>query len=128
MSNVQFNYLYRDGGNYKKFGRVVFANPEGLNLEALEIELRQALWENDLFIAIQIRVPEVFVYSGDKLSFDDHCFHEFGSLLETEEIANDAHNRSSSEFLAEVTREGKHGWKVFDPYDSEGSIGWFLKQ
>ena len=126
MSNVEFSYLYRDGGNYKKFGRVVFSNPEQLSPEALEIELRQVFWEDDLFIASQIRVPEVFLYSDGKLSSDDHCYHEFGGLRATEELANDKHNRSISAFLAEVAREDKRGWKVFDPHDSEGSPGWLL--
>lgn len=124
MGNVEFNYLYRDGGNYKKFGRMVFSNPEQLSSEALETELRRVFWQDDLFIANQIRVPEVFLYSDGKFSFDDHCYHEFSGLRATEEPANDKHNRSISEFLAEVTDQ--RGWKVFDPYDSEGSPGWLL--
>ncbi len=128
MNNIEFRYLYRDAGNYKKFGIVVFANPEQLSPEALEMELRQVFWEDDLFIASQIRVPEVFLYSDGKPSSDDHCFHEFGGLLTTEETANDKHNRSIREFLAEVTREDQRGWKIFDPCDSEGSLGWFVTQ
>jgi hypothetical protein len=125
MSNVEFSYLYRDGGNYKKFGRVVFSSPERLDARALERELRRLFWEGNLFIASQIRVPEVFLYAGGKFSFDDHCYHEFDSLRATEDTCDDKHGRSISEFLAEVTREDQRGWKVFDPYDSEGSFNWF---
>ncbi len=32
-NNIQFNYIYRDAGNYKVFGYVVFANPQELSLE-----------------------------------------------------------------------------------------------
>jgi hypothetical protein len=128
MSNVEFIYLYRDGGNYKKFGRVVFPNPEQLSPEALEIELRRALWGGDLFIASQIRVPEVFLFAGGEFSFDDHCYHELGGLRATEDIPNDKHDRSISEFLAEATREDQRGWRVFDPYDSEGSLNWLAQR
>lgn len=128
MSSIEFTYLYRDGGNYKKFGRVVFSNLKQMGPEALEIELRQAFWEDDLFIASQIRVPEVFLYADGKFSFDDHCYHEFGGLRATQESANDEHGRSISEFLAEVTREDQRGWKVFDPYASVGSLNWFAHQ
>jgi hypothetical protein len=126
MSNVEFIYLYRDGSNYKKFGRVVFSNPEQLNPEALEVELRRVFWEGDLFIASQIRVPDVFLYAGGKFSFDDHCYHEFGGLWATEDISDDRHDRSISEFLAEVDREDHRGWKTFDPIDSEGSLNGYM--
>jgi len=128
MSNIEFGYLYRDGGNYKKFGKVVFSNSEQLNPEALEAELRRIFGEDELFIASQIRVPEIFLYSDGRLSFDDHCYHEFSSLRATDEISSDKHNRSIAEFLAEVTREEKRGWRVFDPNDSVGSLNWFLTQ
>jgi hypothetical protein len=31
-SNIQFNYLYRDAGNYKVFGYVVFASLAGKHI------------------------------------------------------------------------------------------------
>lgn len=125
-SNVELTYLYRDGGNYKKWGRVVFANPDRLDIASVETELRQALWVDGLFIARQIRVPEVFLWAGDEFSSDDHCYHELDGLRSTENKANDAHHRSISEFLAEAAQESRRGWQVFDPYDSEGSYGSLL--
>jgi hypothetical protein len=126
VDNVEFAYLYRDGGNYKKWGRVVFSNPDRLNSDSLEVEVRLAFLKDGLFIAGQIRVPEVFLYTGGQLSFDDHCYHELDGLRQTAAAANDAHRRSISGFLVEVNREAEAGWQEFDPCDSEGSLGFYL--
>jgi hypothetical protein len=72
VDNVEFIYLYRDGGNYKKWGRVVFSNPDGMGSDSVEERLRQGFLQDGLFIASQIRVPEVFLYAGGEFSFDDH--------------------------------------------------------
>jgi hypothetical protein len=77
MENIEVAYLYRDGGNHKKRGSVIFSNPNGVTPESVEVELRRAFLEDDLFIADQIRVPEVFLFVGGQFSFDDHCYHEF---------------------------------------------------
>jgi hypothetical protein len=124
--NIAFQYLYRDGGNYKKHGRVVFSNPDQLTPEFAGIALENAFLPDGLFIASQIRLPEVFLYSDEGFSCDDHCYHEFGSARSTQDVANDEHARSISEFLAEVMTESTRGWQVFDPYDSQGSLGSFL--
>jgi hypothetical protein len=79
-----------------------------------------------LFIAGQIRVPEVFLWAGDDFSSDDHCYHELDGARSTENTADDAHHRSIGEFIAEATQEAQRGWQVFDPYDSEGSYGSLL--
>lgn len=122
MSNVELCYLYRDGGSYKKFGKVVFSNRERLDCSVIEMSLRRAFWD-DLFIAHQVRVPEVLLYSDGAFSFDDHCYHEFDAVRTTGEIPNDEHGRTIKEFLSEVTREAGRGWQEFDPYDSQGRIG-----
>jgi hypothetical protein len=126
MENVEFTYLYRDGGNYKKWGRVVFSDPDGLNCETIETQLQQAFMEDGLFIATQIRVPDVFLHIGGAFSSDDHCYHEFDALRSTVSAVNDPHGRSISDFLAEANRESEIGWQAFDPYDSKGSLGSYL--
>jgi hypothetical protein len=126
MDSVEFIYLYRDGGNYKKRGRVVFSNPDRMSSDLVEERLRQAFLHDGLFIASQIRVPEVFLYAGGKFSFDDHCYHELDGVRTTSESIDDTHHRSINEFLAEVNQEAQRGWRAFDPYDSEGSFGHFL--
>jgi hypothetical protein len=126
MDNVGFTYLYRDGGNYKQWGRVVFSNRDRLSSGAVEKELRLAFLQDGLFIASQIRVPEIFLYAGGVFSFDDHCYHEFDGARPTSESADDMHGRSITDFLAEAAWQAQRGWQPFDPYDSEGSLGSYL--
>jgi hypothetical protein len=51
VNNIKFNYLYRDGGNFKSWGKVIFSNPEKLTLNEIEIKLLNAFLPNKQFIA-----------------------------------------------------------------------------
>ena len=124
MSNVAFNYLYRDGSNYKKSGRVVFSNPDHLTCKSVERDLRLAFLSDGLFIAGQVRVPDVFFYLSGSFSFDDHCYHEIESIQSTVEAPTDEHGRSIRNFLVEVNGEANRGWQEFDPYDSRNAKRW----
>lgn len=64
MSNVKFIYLYRDGGNYKKWAQVVFRNPDELSCDFITKALREAFMQDGLFIADQIRVPRIVSLSS----------------------------------------------------------------
>lgn len=126
MANLEFSYLYRDGGNYKKRGRVIFSNREGLNIDLATKKLLQAFLPDGLFIARQARVPEVFLYKDRKFTDDDHCYHEFDTLESTNEAANDEQCRSITEFLDEVAREARQGWRTLESDDDDGSLLGFL--
>jgi hypothetical protein len=117
LMNIRLHYLYRDGGNYKKWADIVFRNPDGLPIESVDTRLRSAFLEDGLFIAHQVRVPEAFLASEDRLTSDDHCFHEFASVESTANAPNDPYDRSMSDFLTEVLREANRGWRAFDPQD-----------
>src|SRR5437879_1014959 len=117
MNNIKFNYLYRDAGNYKKWADVVFSNPDRLTLGSITKVLQGSFLADGLFIAHQIRIPEVFLSVEEGVTEDDHCFHEFDSVELSSETPNDRYRRSIREFTAEVTREGNRGWRAFDPHD-----------
>jgi hypothetical protein len=117
MGNVKFNYLYRDAGNYKKWAQVVFSNPDGLALEETNNALRNAFLPDGLFIASQVRLPEAFFSIAGEATSDDHCFHEFDVAEMSLEDSNDRHQRSISEFIAEVEKEAERGWVAFDPHN-----------
>jgi hypothetical protein len=80
MNNVKFHYLYRDGSNYKKWAEVVFCNADDLPPELIRKQLRRSFLEDGLFVAHQVRIPEVFLAAEDQLTEDDHCFHEFAEV------------------------------------------------
>jgi hypothetical protein len=125
LANVEFRYLYRDAGNYKKRGSVTFSNREGLDVALAVEKLRQAFLTDGLFIARQVRVPEVFLYAHGKFTDDDHCYHEFDTLESTSGAANDKHLRSIRKFLDEVAAEARRGWQTLDP-DDNGTLLGFL--
>jgi hypothetical protein len=121
MNNIEFSYRYRDGSNFKKLGSVVFSNPELVDPGMIETTLRQAFW-GSLFIAHQVRVPEVFLYLDGPFAFDDHCYHEFVAVQASDKSPSDGYDRTITEFLSEV--EGLRGrWREFDPHDSHSWAG-----
>ena len=82
-NNIKFNYLYRDAGNYKQFGEIIFANQQSKSLEEIKLAIRKNLIEGEFFIPEKWSVP--------RLSFEsylpelDHDYHEFESLEVTDE-------------------------------------------
>lgn len=117
--NVKFNYLYRDAGNYKSWGAIIFANPNELSIQEIEIQFERLFFHGELFIAKQIDVTEVFLYSEDDASEDDHCFHEYESIELTEEEPNDPYNRTIVNFLKKVEEESATGWNLFNPQKNQ---------
>jgi len=132
MQNTAFHYLYRDAGNYKSYGRAVFA---GKFNDKLKSRLENALSDGQFFIAAQIGVPEVFLWAekanydpNDKSSMpsglsagnyaindDDHCWHEFGGLELTSLEPTDL--RSIDHFIGDVEGITNTDWEVFNPCD-----------
>ena len=120
--NIQFEYLYRDGANYKAWGTIVFSNPDQLPLSEIDARFRQAFDPDSLFVAGQIEVPEIFLYRDGELTSDDHCFHEYDHVELTNGPADDAQGRTIGNFLAQVTLASQRGWEVFNPCD------WIIRQ
>ena len=86
MPNIKFNYLYRDGGNYKKFNSIIFENEESSSLEELELLIKSKLIDGEWFYADQWKIPEIFLSTFDfKI---DPTWHEFESVEYTDEPSN----------------------------------------
>jgi hypothetical protein len=117
MSNVKLHYLYRDGSNYKKWAEIVFSGTDGLSIESATEGLRAAFLPDGLFVAHQVRIPEVFLAAEDQLTSDDHCFHEFDSVEATSDTPDDRAGRTIRDFMAEVAEEAERGWCAFNPQD-----------
>ena len=118
MNNfIKFNYLYRDGGNYKSWGEVIFTNPNHLTLQEIDKCLRLAFDQEIFFIASQVSIPEVFLYGNTSLNEDDHCFHEYDSVELINELLSSFPQKSISQFLEQVKHISKSGWQAFNPID-----------
>jgi hypothetical protein len=86
MKNIKFNYLYRDAGNYKQFGFVIFSNPNSLPTESIELEIHSKLIDGEYFIASQLNIASLFFEGTNDL---DHIWHEFDSIEITSENSTD---------------------------------------
>ena len=97
--NVEFRYLYRDGGNYKKYSAVVFSNKKNLDPELISASLSATLVDGVFFEAHLIHVPPLFFR---EFLFDpslDHEFHEFEGLTLTSDSITDVHCRDIDEVV-----------------------------
>lgn len=76
MKRTVFDYLYRDAGNHKAFGRVVLDG----HFSNAEQDLVTAKFDGGtLFVAEQLNIPglydQLYRWSGGPTD-DDHCWHE----------------------------------------------------
>jgi hypothetical protein len=117
MNNIRFNYLYRDGSNYKSWNEVIFSNLGQSTLDEIERKLVDAFLPDKLFIASQISIPEKFLFVNGKLTKYDHCYHEFDCVEICQERPTDDLERSITDFLQEVELASKKGWEAFDILD-----------
>jgi len=86
MPNIKFNYLYRDGANYKKHGFVIFANPDNTELASLKTLIRSKLIDETWFYADEWNLPVLF---GETFDYKiDPTWHEFEGIEYTNETAN----------------------------------------
>lgn len=86
MPNIKFNYLYRDGGNYKVFNSIIFENNPQISLNELNALIKSKLIYGEWFYAEEWKLPELFTeYFDFKI---DPTWHEFEGLEYTDEPPN----------------------------------------
>jgi hypothetical protein len=73
---IRFNYLYRDSGNYKKFGSKLFLNPDQLTLEEIELKIRANLIDQEYFYPDQVGIRKFKFHRY----LDDSYWYEFKSI------------------------------------------------
>jgi hypothetical protein len=82
-SNIKFNYLYRDGGNYKVWGSEIFSNPDSLLLNEVEERIRKSLIDGEFFDPKYWMVKRL--KHDDWVPELDHTWNEFDSIELTQE-------------------------------------------
>jgi len=73
---IQFNYLHRDSGNWKKFGCKKFSNPEKLSIEVIEKKIRQNLIDGAFFYPEKVGIKKFKFHRF----CDDYSWYEFESI------------------------------------------------
>ena len=81
-TNIKFNYLYRDAGNYKQFGNIILSNPNNISIDLVTDIIRKNLIDGEFFEAGKWGVPSLFF---DTKNEDDHEWHEFENIEITQE-------------------------------------------
>jgi hypothetical protein len=104
MANIKFNYLYRDAGNYKNFGFVIFRNLTNLSLSEFEDFLTLRLIGEQYFYADEWHIPDL--HSGTWNNKFDHTFHEFESIEYTSEPPNTSFNVIEFKEIIEAINKG----------------------
>ena len=73
---IRFNYLYRDSGNWKKFGSKLFSNPDQLTIKVIEQKIRKNLIDQEYFYPDQVGIRKFKFHRY----LDDYSWYEFESL------------------------------------------------
>ncbi len=84
MRNIQFNYLYRDAGNYKVFGHAIFSNPDGLDIDQIEKSIKLALIDGQFFEPAKWGLTQLTFADWD--DEEDHFWNEYESVEVTNAI------------------------------------------
>src|SRR5688572_3430957 len=96
--NIKFNYLYRDAGNYKQYGAVVFVNPKNLSASEVERKIRARLIDGEFFEPSKWKLTALgFEEWNDDL---EHFWNEFESVQSTSEEPTT--NKTIENFLRDI--------------------------
>ncbi len=96
--NVMFSFVYRDAGNFKQYGVVVFANPDQLPLLSADVAIRRVLIDGQFFVPSEWSIPLVNVFAFDPDL--DHSWYEFLKLSSTDAPCTD--DRTLQQFVASL--------------------------
>jgi hypothetical protein len=97
--NVRLTYLYRDAGNFKNWGEVVFANPRNFSIAQVDQMIRDALDGDIYLVADHVDLSDLHF---EDFKYDlDHGWHELHEVELTDATPTD--ERSINEFI-EVLR------------------------
>ena len=107
--NVRFEYLYRDAGNFKNWGEVVFANPRNICADRAAAMAEKALRIDSLyFVASEVNVPDLhFEELSEAL---DHDWHEVHTFQVTDDAPNDPQGRDIEAFFQLLQRSSRDTW------------------
>ncbi len=83
-SNIKFNYLYRDAGNYKVYGYEIFSNPQSAQLAEIERKIRSSLIDGEFFDPQHWKVKRL--KHDDWIPELDHTWNEYESVEYTDEV------------------------------------------
>mgnify|MGYP006896871687 CR=1 FL=1 len=93
--NLSFEYLHRDGGNYKIFGSIIIKNIDKISPSKATVLLEKRLIDTEYFYPKMANIPLFEEHKEDGDFFTD--WYEFDKFSLTDENPSDA--RSLKEFI-----------------------------
>jgi hypothetical protein len=99
--NTRFEYRYRDGENYKKFGEVVIKGEFTLE------QLQPHLYEGDFFVPSEIGLEDLQEHPYQDY---DHVWHELDSAEPTED--EPTVELTAEEIVSRFSAAGAVEWKT----------------
>jgi hypothetical protein len=100
--NVEFEYRYRDFGNFKRYNSVVFGNLSDMPINEIDQALLQIMGEEQTFAALQCKVPEMFFTEFPYDPDLDWPMHEFCGVCVTDLPINDLHGRDIEDLIRQM--------------------------
>ncbi len=94
-NNLKFEYLHRDGGNYKIFGSIIIKNIDKISPSKATLLLEKKLIDAEYFYPKMAKIPLFEEHTKDSEFFTD--WYEFDKFSFTDETASDS--RSIIEFI-----------------------------
>ena len=95
--NVCFEYLYRDAGNFKNWGKIIFSNRKGHSAHYLKQQARKVLIDGEFFVADKANVPNL--QFEEHITTLDHDWYEFYSFEPSIISPNDSLGRDIEAFI-----------------------------
>jgi hypothetical protein len=83
--NVKLEYMYRDAGNYKRYGYAVFSNENGIPISTVKDIISNNLIDGEWFQPTLWNLPDLHFNDWDDEL--DLSYHELISIEETTEPA-----------------------------------------
>lgn len=90
--NVRFHYLYRDSGNYKKFGFKDFSNPLSLSVDEVNQLIKSRLIDSEFFYPQKVGIKKFRFHRFQ----DNYSWYEFEMV---EMVISRKPKQSINEFL-----------------------------
>lgn len=100
--NVEFSYLYRDLGNFKRYGSVVFANRGGIPITEIDQAVLHFIGNEQIFVASELAIPEMFFTEFPYSPKLDWEMHEYCGVSDTDAQVNDAEDRDIQDLIARL--------------------------
>ena len=114
--NIKLEYLYRDAGNFKNYGEVIFSNPNNIALDIIASMVEKVLIDNMYFVASKVGLPDLRF--AEYIPHLDHDWHEVDALQPTNDLPNDPGHRNIEEFIESLRQKS----------DSDLSWGYFMRK